>query len=82
MMYSFTRFIFTDNISMPPVVKPLTGINPATGQVIATIQQASKADVDAAVQSAVQGQREVWAAKTAVERARILRRASRYFTRT
>ena len=35
-------------------------INPATGQVIATIQQASKADVDAAVQSAVQGQRE-WA---------------------
>ncbi|KAB0628109.1 betaine-aldehyde dehydrogenase [Acinetobacter gandensis] len=49
-------------------------INPATGQVIATIQQASKADVDSAVQSAVQGQRE-WAAKTAVERARILRRA-------
>ena len=32
-------------------------INPATGQVIATIQQASKADVDSAVQSAVQGQR-------------------------
>lgn len=49
-------------------------INPATGQVITTIQQASKADVDAAVHSAVQGQRE-WAAKTAVERARILRRA-------
>ena len=49
-------------------------INPATGQVIATIQQASKADVDSAVHSAVQGQRE-WAAKTAVERARILRRA-------
>ncbi|MNV71075.1 hypothetical protein D3C71_1640730 [compost metagenome] len=24
MMYSFTRFIFTDNISMPPVVKALT----------------------------------------------------------
>lgn len=41
-------------------------INPATGEVIATIQQASKADVDSAVQSAVQGQRE-WAAKTAVE---------------
>lgn len=49
-------------------------INPATGQVIATIQQASKADVDAAVHSAVKGQRE-WAAKTAVERVRILRRA-------
>src|SRR3990167_140165 len=49
-------------------------INPATGQVIATIQQASKADVDSAVQSAVQGQRE-WAAKTAMQRSRILRKA-------
>ncbi|MEB3753925.1 betaine-aldehyde dehydrogenase [Acinetobacter sp. MD2(2019)] len=49
-------------------------INPATGEVIATVQQASKADIEAAVASAVEGQK-VWAAKTAMERSRILRRA-------
>ena len=42
---------------------------------VVTIQQASKADVDAAIAKAsYKGQRE-WAAKQRVERARILRRA-------
>ncbi|MCJ8160345.1 betaine-aldehyde dehydrogenase [Acinetobacter zhairhuonensis] len=54
--------------------KTFDTINPATGQIIASVQQASKTDVDAAVKSAQQGQ-QVWAAMTAVERARILRRA-------
>lgn len=54
--------------------KTFDTINPATGQILASVQQASKADVDAAVKSAQQGQ-QVWAAMTAVERARILRRA-------
>lgn len=54
--------------------KTFDSINPATGEVIATIQQASKEDIDAAVKSAQQGQKE-WAAKTAMERSRILRRA-------
>lgn len=49
-------------------------INPADGSVIAEVQVASKADVERAVQSAAEGQR-VWAAMTAMERSRILRRA-------
>lgn len=49
-------------------------INPATGEVIAQVQEASAADVDRAVESARKGQRE-WAAKTAMERSRILRQA-------
>jgi betaine-aldehyde dehydrogenase len=49
-------------------------INPANGAVLADVQRASRADVDAAVASAQAGQR-VWAAMTAMQRSRILRRA-------
>lgn len=49
-------------------------INPATGEVIAEVQVASQADVERAVESAAAGQK-VWAAMTAMERSRILRRA-------
>ncbi|MFL9949452.1 betaine-aldehyde dehydrogenase [Paraburkholderia agricolaris] len=49
-------------------------VDPATGETLATVQQASAADVDRAVQSARAGQRE-WAALTAMQRSRILRRA-------
>ena len=48
--------------------------DPATGEKLATVQQASAADIDRAVQSAQEGQRE-WAALTAMQRSRILRRA-------
>ncbi|WP_434361298.1 betaine-aldehyde dehydrogenase [Parasalinivibrio latis] len=48
--------------------------NPATGEVIANIQQASQADVDAAVASAKKGFK-VWSAMTGTERGRILNRA-------
>jgi betaine-aldehyde dehydrogenase len=48
--------------------------DPATGETLATVQQASAADVDRAVQAARAGQRE-WAALTAMQRSRILRRA-------
>ena len=48
--------------------------NPATGEALATVQQASAADIERAVQSARDGQR-VWAAMTAMQRSRILRRA-------
>jgi len=51
-----------------------TPINPANGEALATVHAANKADVDAAVAAAAKGQR-VWAAKTAMERSRILRRA-------
>ena len=37
--------------------KTFTSINPANGEVIATLQQASQQDIEAAVQSAQQGQK-------------------------
>ncbi|MFM0663474.1 betaine-aldehyde dehydrogenase [Paraburkholderia sediminicola] len=49
-------------------------LDPATGETLATVQQASAADVDRAVQSAREGQRE-WTVLTAMQRSRILRRA-------
>ncbi len=49
-------------------------INPANGEVLAQVQRASKEDIERAVQSAVEGQK-VWAAMTAMQRSRILRRA-------
>lgn len=54
--------------------KTFQTINPTNGQVLAEVQIASQADVDRAVQSAAEGQK-VWAAMTAMERSRILRRA-------
>ena len=48
--------------------------NPANGEVLAEVQAASRADVDAAVKSAHAGQ-QIWAAMTAMQRSRILRRA-------
>lgn len=50
-------------------------INPATGEVIATIEHAGQAELDAAVKSAKEGQK-VWAAMSAVERGRILKKAA------
>ncbi len=49
-------------------------INPANGEVLADVQIASNADVDLAVAAAHKGQK-VWAAMTAMQRSRILRRA-------
>lgn len=48
--------------------------NPATGEVLTQVQQASQQDVDAAVASAAAGQK-VWAAMSGAERGRILLRA-------
>ncbi|WP_288491825.1 betaine-aldehyde dehydrogenase [uncultured Pseudomonas sp.] len=49
-------------------------LNPATGEVLAVVQSASRADVDKAVAAAAAGQK-VWAAMTAMQRSRILRKA-------
>ncbi|HCN17708.1 MULTISPECIES: betaine-aldehyde dehydrogenase [Psychrobacter] len=46
-------------------------INPATGEVLATIQQTTHEQINEAVQAAQQGQK-IWAAMTPVERSRIL----------
>ena len=50
-------------------------INPATGEVIARVGQASQSDVDRAVASAASGF-EAWSATPAAERGRILNRAA------
>lgn len=49
-------------------------VNPANGEVIASVQQATAADVDKAIDSAQRAQRQ-WAAMTGMERARILHKA-------
>ena len=49
-------------------------INPATGEILAEVQSASRDDLERAVASARRGQRE-WAALTAMQRSRVLRRA-------
>ena len=51
-------------------------INPATGAVICSVQQAGQEDVDRAVAAAVEGQA-VWAAMTGAERGRIMNEAVR-----
>ena len=60
-----------------PVDKSLTTfdtINPATGEVIAKIQQTTSEQVDEAVKAAQKGQK-IWANMTPVERGRILLKA-------
>jgi betaine-aldehyde dehydrogenase len=49
-------------------------INPATGVTLSAVQQAAQADVDRAVASANEGQRN-WAAMSGMQRSRVLRRA-------
>ncbi|MBC3373539.1 betaine-aldehyde dehydrogenase [Pseudomonas sp. SWRI92] len=49
-------------------------INPANGEVLALVQRATFEDVERAVVSAEKGQK-IWAAMTAMQRSRILRRA-------
>lgn len=60
--------------SSEPESGQFDAINPSNGDVIARLQSASREDIDWAVESAKQGQK-VWAAMTAMERSRILRRA-------
>ena len=54
--------------------KTFVSINPANGATLAEIQIANQADIERAVASAQQGQKQ-WAAMTAMQRSRILRRA-------
>ncbi|RTE65110.1 betaine-aldehyde dehydrogenase [Amphritea opalescens] len=50
-------------------------LNPATGEVIATVEQAGQAELEAAIASAKIGQK-VWALMPSVERGRILKKAA------
>lgn len=49
-------------------------INPTNGDVLATLQSATEDDLNVAVEAAKKGQK-IWAAKTPIERSRILHRA-------
>jgi betaine-aldehyde dehydrogenase len=62
----------------PPAARSpdsFTTLNPATGEVLATIKVSGAAEIDAAVSAAHAAQR-AWAARTGAERGRILRRAA------
>jgi betaine-aldehyde dehydrogenase len=50
-------------------------INPATGEVIAALHEATPAVIDAALAAATQAQKD-WATRKPIERGRILRRAA------
>jgi betaine-aldehyde dehydrogenase len=52
-----------------------TTVDPANGEVLAEVQSAGEAEVDAAVEAARTGQR-VWSRLTGAERGRVLRRVS------
>ena len=54
-----------------PQADAFASINPANGETLATLQQSTPAEIDAAVAAARAGQK-VWAAYTAVERSRVL----------
>ena len=62
----------------PPVIRArdsFATINPATGEVLATLKVTTASEIDAAVEAATRAQRE-WAARTGTERGRVLRRAA------
>ena len=71
------RDVVTAALPRPPSRSPdsFKTINPATGEVLATIKVAGPAEIDAAVAAAQQAQR-AWAARTGTERGRILHRAA------
>src|SRR5699024_9857202 len=58
-------------LSVDDSLSTFEDINPATGEVLAIIQQTTTEQIDEAVKARQQGQK-VWAAMTAVERGRIL----------
>lgn len=61
----------TSNVSSG---ETFTSVNPATGEILAEIRQASQDDIEQAVESAVRGQKQ-WAAMPGVARGRILNKA-------
>jgi len=69
-----TSYIHGARLGIRTDADTFDSVNPANGEVLARVQCASRADVERAVQSAHEGQR-VWAALTAMQRSRVLRRA-------
>lgn len=69
-----TAYINGEYLPVDTALPTFDTINPATGEVLATIQKTTAAQIDEAVKAAQQGQK-VWAAMSAVERGRILLKA-------
>lgn len=69
-----TAYINGQYLAVDETLTTFDTINPATGKVLATIQQTTNEQIDAAVKAAHKGQK-VWAAMTPVERSRILLKA-------
>lgn len=69
-----TAYINGEYLPVDDSLPTFDTLNPATGEVLATLQKTSSAQIDDAVKAAQQGQK-IWAAMTAVERGRILLKA-------
>ena len=71
--YSQTQTAYINGAYLPidPKLSTFETINPATGEVLAVIQQTTEQQIDVAVKAAQQGQK-IWADMTPVERGRIL----------
>jgi len=69
-----TSWIDGRNLAANPAAPRLTTVNPANGEPLADVQSATHEDLEHAIASAVQAQRQ-WAALDAVQRSRILLRA-------
>ena len=61
LMQTQTAYINGSYLPVDPALATFETINPATGQVLATIQQTTSEQIDTAVKAAQQGQK-VWAA--------------------
>lgn len=73
-MPTLTAYINGAYVARNPNAETFDNINPADGKRLSSVQKSSLEEVDAAVDAALAGQKE-WAAKTAVERSRILLKA-------
>lgn len=70
-MTILTAYINGRYVAVNPQAEQFDNVNPATGKVIAQVQQSTKEEIDVAIQAAKVGQK-IWAAMTAVERSRVL----------
>ena len=70
-MNTLTAYINGRYAEPNPQADTFASINPANGETLATLQQSTPAEIDAAVAAARAGQK-AWAAYTAVERSRVL----------
>lgn len=73
-MQTLTAYINGAHVAPNPNAGTFDNINPADGGILARVQESDEAEIERAVQTAVEGQK-VWAAMTAVERSRILLKA-------